>query len=95
MFKLEYDTNSQTIFISGSLDTSKAEEVKLILGEINNTITIDMSYLDFISSAGLGVMVMTYRRLKEKGENIYLVNLNDHIKKVFQLSLLDKLFNIK
>lgn len=95
MFHLEYNTDSHTLFISGYLDTAKAEEVKLLLSKIDNTITIDMSKLDFICSAGIGVMVMTYQRLKEKGKSIYLVNLNDHIKKVFQLSLLDKLFNIK
>ena len=54
-----------------------------------------MSGLEFICSAGIGLMVMAYRKLKEKGEEIFLVNLNEHINKVFKLSLLDKVFKIK
>ena len=80
--------------LSGNFDASKVDEIKTALEQIDNSITVDMSNLAFISSAGIGVLVMTYRRLKDKGENVYLVNLNDHIKKVFKLSSLDKVFNI-
>jgi anti-anti-sigma factor len=95
MFNVEYNKDSQIINLSGNLDSAKAEEVKSLLGKINNSITVDMSGLDFISSAGIGVMLLTYQRLKGIGENIYLVNLNENIKKVFRVSLLDKVFNIK
>jgi anti-sigma B factor antagonist len=95
MFKVEYNQDSQTVKISGNFDTSKAEEVKSVLENINNSVKVDMSELDFISSSGIGIMVMTYQRLKSKGENIYLINLNENIKKVFRVSLLDKVFDIK
>lgn len=95
MFQIEYNESSKILTIGGNFDTSKAEEAKEVLRNINNSITVDMSNLDFICSSGIGILVMTYRRLKEIGENIYLVNLNDHIKKVFKLSLLDTVFNIK
>ena len=54
-----------------------------------------MSGLDFICSAGIGVMILAYRKLKEQGKDICLINLNEHIKKVFKVSLLDKVFNIQ
>ena len=54
-----------------------------------------MSNLEYICSAGIGILVMTYSRLKEKGNNIYLANLNKDIKKVFKISLLDTVFEIK
>ena len=95
MFKAEYNKESQTVSLSGNFDTSKADEVKALLGSINNSITVDMSGLDFISSSGIGIMVMTYQRLKGLGENICLINLNENIKKVFRVSLLDKVFTIK
>lgn len=95
MFQVEYNKDIQTIFLSGSFDASKAEEVKEVLNTVDKSVSVDMSGLDFICSAGIGLMVMAYRKLKEKGGDIYLVNLNEHIKKVFKVSLLDKVFNIQ
>jgi len=95
MFQVEYNKDIQTVFLRGSFDASKAEEVKEVLTRVDKSVSVDMSGLDFICSAGVGLMVMTYRKLKEKGEDICLVNLNEHISKVFKLSLLDKVFTIK
>jgi len=95
MFRVEYNKENQTVFLSGSLDASKTEEVKEIFDKVEKSISVDMSGLEFICSAGIGLMVMVYRKLKEKGEDICLINLNEHIKKVFRLSLLDKVFKIQ
>ncbi len=94
MFKVEHNRNTQTIFLIGNFDSSKAEEVKAVFNDLEKSVTVDMSDLEFICSAGIGIMVMAYRSLKEKGEEIRLVNLSEHIKKVFEISLLDKIFNI-
>lgn len=95
MFQSIYNKDTQTLSLRGNLDASRIEAVKNTLEKIEGSVTVDMSGLNFICSAGIGIIVMTYRRLKENGENIYLVNLNDQIKKVFQVSLLDKIFNIQ
>jgi len=95
MFQVEYNRDIHTLFLKGNFDASKAEEVKAVLEKVEDTVNIDMSNLEFICSAGIGIMVMTYRKLKEKGKDIYLINLNEHIKKVFKVSLLDKVFNIQ
>ena len=70
MFQVEYNKDIQTVFLSGSFDASRAEEVKEVLERVDNTVKIDMSELDFICSAGIGLMVMAYKKLKEKGEDI-------------------------
>jgi anti-sigma B factor antagonist len=95
MFSVNFNKDTQVVSLNGNFDASRVDEVKLVLEQIDSSVTIDMSNLNFICSAGIGLMIMTYRRLKEKGENIYLKNLNDHIKKVFKVSLLDKIFNIE
>jgi len=95
MFRVEYKQATQTVFLSGSFDSSKVEEVKEVFDKVEKSVRVDMSGLDFICSSGIGVMVTVYRKLKEKGEDIYLVNLNEHINKVFKLSLLDRVFNIQ
>jgi anti-sigma B factor antagonist len=81
--------------IIGNLDASKTQEVRNVFENINETFSIDMSNLNFICSAGIGVLVLTYKRLKERGEKVYLTNLNDHIKKVFEASRLDTVFDIR
>jgi len=95
MFQVEYNRDAQTLFLSGNFDAQRAEEVKEVFEKVDNSITIDMTGLDFICSAGIGIMIMAYRKLKEQGKDIYLINLNEHIKKVFKVSLLDKVFNIQ
>ena len=95
MFEIEYQKIFQIVKIIGNFDASKTQEVKDILGKIDETFTIDMSELNFICSAGIGVLVMTYKRLKERGEKVYLTNLSDYIKKVFEASRLNTIFDIK
>lgn len=95
MFNVEYNPDLQTVFLRGNLDTSKTEDVIEVFDKVEKSVSVDMSELQFICSSGIGVMITVYRRLKENGEDICLVNLNDHISKVFKLSLLDKVFTIK
>jgi anti-sigma B factor antagonist len=95
MFNIEYSPDLETIFLRGNFDTSKAEEVIEVFDMVEKSVNVDMSELQFICSSGIGVMVAVYKKLKEKGEDICLVNLNEHISKVFKLSLLDKVFTIK
>jgi len=95
MFEIEYQKNFQIVKIIGNFDASKTQEVKDKLGKIDETFTIDMSELNFICSAGIGVLVMTYKRLNERGEKVYLSDLNHYIKKVFEASRLDTIFDIK
>ena len=95
MFQIEYKKDSQTVNLIGKLDTSSSTEAKDVLDKIENSITIDMADLNFICSAGIGTLVNTFSRLKKKGENINLINLNSHIKKVFEVSCLDTVFDIK
>ena len=95
MFQIEYKKDSQTVNLIGKLDSSSSTKAKDVLDKIEDSITINMADLNFICSAGIGTLVNTYSRLKKKGENVNLINLNSHIKKVFEVSCLDTVFDIK
>jgi anti-anti-sigma factor len=56
--------------------------------------TIDLAQLDYISSAGIGVLVAAQQRLGLAGEKLTLVNANDRIRDVFRFSGLDKIFEM-
>ena len=95
MFEIEYNVETQTVHIAGKFEASKIMECQEVLDNIETSINIDMSKLEYICSAGIGVLVMTYSRLEDLGEKVSLSNLNSHITKVFQISLLDTVFEIK
>ena len=83
------------LYLSGQFDHAKVRETKEVFDKINDTTTIDLNGLEFICSGGIGMLVMTFSRLKAIGKEIHLINLNDHIRNVFKVSNLDKVFSIK
>jgi anti-anti-sigma factor len=56
---------------------------------------LDLSGLEYISSAGLGVLLRTHKRLMSNESGLELVNVNKHIADIFRYSGFDKLFVIR
>lgn len=58
-------------------------------------IVIDFSNCDFIDSAGLGVLVSSYKKAMEQKGNLKLAAIDNlKVLKIFQLTRLDKVFDI-
>lgn len=93
MLTIEKKTDG-ILHFSGRFDASQAEKATTALSEVEDSVTIDMSELEYISSMGLGVLVSTYKRLDQKGEKIRFTNLNAHIRDLFKYTSLDKVFEI-
>jgi anti-sigma B factor antagonist len=55
---------------------------------------VDFAKLDYISSAGLGILLAAQKRLSERGESLKLINVNSHIRDVFRFSGFDTIFDI-
>lgn len=87
-------TADNTLIFKGRFDASQTEKATLELSKQTETITIDMAELDYISSMGLSVFMNTYKRLKENGHSMKLINLNNHVKDVFKYTRLDQIFDI-
>lgn len=86
-------TADNRIRLAGRFDASQVEKAEDVLGQITCSCEIDCAELDYISSAGLGVLVATFHRLAPSGAKITLVNVSDHIRDIFRISGLEKLFN--
>lgn len=76
--------------LSGRLDSNTADgfEEKL-LGKIRGgekLIVLDFSDLEYISSAGLRVLLKAARELKQTDGKMHLCELKDYIQEVFDLS---------
>jgi anti-sigma B factor antagonist len=72
------------------VDTNTSPEVEKIIfeniGDGDGKMVIDFSQVDYVSSAGLRVLLKTAKKMKKGGGKLGLCNLNDQIKEVLELS---------
>ena len=90
--------NKLTVELEGKLDANTAPELEEKLApELKETgyLIADMQNLKYISSAGLRVLVWAVQTLDEHGGTMTLKNVSDEIKKVFSLTGLISVFDIK
>jgi anti-anti-sigma factor len=83
------------IRLSGRLDAAQADHAKAMLLLVNQSATIDFTDLDYVSSAGLGVLVQTYKRLHDAGHSLRLTNLKPRIRSVFTYAGLDRVLKLE
>ena len=81
--------NGKRISLAGSLDTDTAPQLEARIDEsIDSNVTaliMDMKDLEFLSSAGLGVIFMTMKELKSRQGKTMLINLQPQIQRVFEI----------
>lgn len=79
----------------GEIDISNAQDFKKRLDaafeETKQNVVIDLAKLDYIDSTGLGVIISAYGAMKEEGFTIKVLNPKDNVKKLLNISGLDKI----
>lgn len=77
-----------TVALEGRLDTTTApeleNELKASLGGIT-TLTLDLAKLDYISSAGLRVLLSAHKTMMKQG-GMKVVNANEMVMEVFDVT---------
>ena len=71
------------------------EQAYELISQGSRNFTMDFSNCDFIDSSGLGVLVSIYKRCAEKGGAVRILHVKPPVMKVFQLTRLDKVFDIQ
>lgn len=84
-----------TIVAEGRLDAAQAPHAQEFLDGVTGECVLDLGKVDYISSAGLGVLLRTHKRLMGAGQSLKLVNVHNHINDIFMYSGFDKLFEIE
>lgn len=82
--------------MGASLDSSNAPEIqKAILAVLDQekSIILDMSGCTYVSSAGLRVMLYSYKVAAAKGNKVYLVGVSDEIRDVMSMTGFEKFFD--
>ena len=83
-----------TVVVAGRLDAAQAPTAQQFLDRMQGVIVVDCARLEYISSAGLGVLLKTQKRLMISAGRLQLVGLNKHLLDVFQYSGFDRIFEI-
>jgi anti-sigma B factor antagonist len=95
----EVDVNDATILrLSGQFDFSNVDAVRQAirtrLDEGTLFLIINLDDLEYIDSAGLGVLVGTLARLRENGGELAVVCSNVRVRRVFDITKLTQLLSI-
>ena len=83
--------NGKTLLVvpEGRIDTQTAPEVEQKLSEELGDATelqIDLGQVNYISSAGLRVLLAYTQEMDERGGTIKAINVNDIVRKIFDLT---------
>ena len=82
----------------GNLDTNTAPDAEERLGELLEKgvtkILVDFTTLNYISSAGLRVLLVTTKRLGGTGGSMRLCGLNETVDEVFEISGFSTIFSV-
>lgn len=83
------DGNNLTVALEGRLDTTTAPELEAELEKYNSeaeSVVLDFAALDYISSAGLRVLLGEQKTMNKKGGSMLVKNVNDTIMEVFEIT---------
>ena len=94
MFEIGVGDNGN-IICEGRLDAAQCEKAQAFMDTVEEAKTLDFAALEYISSAGLGVLLKTQKRLAASGAGLKIINANNHIKDVFRYSGFNAIFDIE
>ncbi len=93
-----HDGKELTLIVEGNIDTNTSEvladEINAEIGKFDSLI-IDFSSVEYISSAGLRVLISTKKKLKKDQIPFVIKNVNDAVNEIFKMSGFDRLLDIK
>lgn len=93
MFEIETRPDGSCRLV-GRLDAAQAPKAQAALDALSGPARLDFAGLEYVSSAGLGVLLKTQKRLLAVG-GLTLINVNPHIQDVFRYSGFDQIFRIE
>jgi anti-anti-sigma factor len=94
MFRLDVVANGHVKLV-GRLDAAEADQAGNAFEALEGSIVADCSELEYISSAGISVLIVTYKRLHGAGHTFRLSALTPRVRNVFVYSGLASLLGVE
>lgn len=100
---MQYEINEVdgkvTVALAGNLYVESVaklrENVLQAIAEGKKHFIFNMQALEYIDSAGLGVLITAQKRVRLQGGNIIIRGLHGDVRELFELTRLDKVFTIE
>ncbi len=83
------------IAFAGRFDAAQCDKARAFLDGAGTPRVFDFRALEYISSAGLGVLLSMHKRLLASGGRLRLINVNKQIYDVFRFSGFDQVFDVQ
>jgi anti-sigma B factor antagonist len=83
------------VVIAGRLDSAQSPVAQSFLDKVQGDVKLDCTKLEYISSAGLGVLLKTQKRLMASNARLRLAGVSRHIRDVLEYSGFDQIFDIE
>ncbi len=86
-----------TLYVKGEIEVySLPEFSRMAESQLGGPkeLTLDLSELEYIDSSGLGFLVTLHERMDRQGQNLKLLNLRSHVRRVFKITGLDRILDI-
>lgn len=86
------------ITLEGKLNTSSSSKVENYINEVLESgvikLIIDLSKLEYISSAGLRIFLSTAKKIDKAGGKLGISSLNEVVKEIFDISGFISILNV-
>jgi anti-sigma B factor antagonist len=95
---VEREEEATLLVLRGELDMLTASQLRECLVEVideGTRVVIDMEALDFLDSAGLGILVGGLKRARTHGGELELVCSSSAVLKPIEITGLDRVFTIR
>jgi anti-sigma B factor antagonist len=88
------DAGTPVLVVRGEIDVATSPDLRTQLNSLMargaHDITLEFGGVSFVDSSGLGVLVGTYKRLREEGRgSIRIVGAQPSVRKVFEITGLE------
>lgn len=83
-----------SVVVVGRLDAAQAASAQAHFDRLAGHVVVDCAGLEYISSAGLGVLLKTQKRLLASGGGLHLRRVSRHVRDIFVYSGFDQIIEI-
>ncbi|MGA9118118.1 MAG: STAS domain-containing protein [Bacteroidota bacterium] len=88
-------TDTGEVALIGRLDASQTDAAGAVFDRLTVTTRVNFEKLEYISSAGLGLLLKTQKRLSQTGQGLILTHMNKLVRDIFRIARFDLVFKIE
>lgn len=98
--RIELETVDQKIILrlDGRLDASSSpileKKLNILIGESHHYLLLDFTRVNYLSSAGMRVLLSSTKELKSKGGFLLLFSLTDDVEEIIKMAGFDRILHI-